>query len=81
MKVRRVIAHARTVVFRFTIEEISGFLAKLLYVLLRTSADVAVRPWRAPLSRAAGPGPFCAQEYGKDHARYRGGFAAPQLNA
>ena len=35
-KVRRVITHARTVVFRFTIEEISGFLAKLLYVLLRT---------------------------------------------
>jgi hypothetical protein len=32
-KVRRVIAHARTVVFRFTIEEISGFLAKLLYAV------------------------------------------------
>ena len=33
MKVRRVIAHARTIVFRFTIEEISGFLAKLLYAV------------------------------------------------
>lgn len=29
----------RTVVFRLTIEEISGFLAKLLYVLLRTSCS------------------------------------------
>ena len=26
---------------------------------------------------AAGPGPSCAREYGKDHARHRGGFARP----
>ena len=39
MRVRRVIDTQRTVVFRLTIEEISGFLAKLLYVLLRTSCS------------------------------------------
>ena len=39
MRVRRVIVTRRTVVFRLTIEEISGFLAKLLYVLLRTSCS------------------------------------------
>ena len=59
MKVRRVIAHARTVVFRFTIKEISGFLAKLLYAVayvppsqlqagLGSLTDVATRPWRSP---------------------------------
>ena len=39
--------------------------------VLRTLTDVATRPWRTPLSRAAGPGPSCAREYGKDQVVMR----------
>jgi len=48
--------------------EIGDFLEKR-HTLLRTLTDVATRPWRTPLSRAAGPGPSCARDYGKDQCR------------
>ena len=46
--------------------EIGDFLEKR-HTLLRTSTDVATRPWRTPRLRAAGPGPPCTREYVKDH--------------
>ena len=53
MKVRRVdnTPHMRTVVFHFTNEEISGFLAKLLYVLLRTFPPSPIFHLRTRLRR------------------------------
>ena len=57
--------------------DICQFPIEAKYARLRTSADVAARPWRTPLPRAAGPGPSCAREYGKDQARHHGGFARP----
>jgi len=69
MKVRRVNDTRRTIVFHFSSWRVSGF-PESYYTLLRTSADVAIRPWRAPLSRAAGPGSTCTREYGKDQLPY-----------
>ena len=52
--------------FALVLLEISGFQQGLLYVLLRTSADVATRPWRSPHLRVAVPGPVCTQECVKE---------------
>ena len=56
MKVRRVIAHARTVVFHFTIEEISGFLAKLLYAVAYVPPEARFRVRGGSLSLSRGGG-------------------------
>ena len=45
------------------VHEIGDFFLKR-HTLLRTSTDVATRPWRTPRSRAAGPGLLGAREYG-----------------
>ena len=82
-KVRRVdnAPHARTVVFHFTIEEISGFLAKLLYAVAYVPPEARFRvrggfsvalPWRWRARRArptmvtTGPSGIGAGRYGKD---------------
>ena len=51
---------------------------KAKYARLRTSADVATRPWRTPLARAAGPGPSSTREYHKEQLAVR--FPARQCN-
>ena len=76
-KTRHVIAHAAQPSYSALVLEIGDFSLKR-HTLLRTSADVAVRPWRTPRLACRRSRAVSAREYGKDQIVTR--FPARQEN-